>query len=61
MRFSIIFTIFAASFATAMPVDAKDGGDKEGGDIATCETKAAADHVACINACNKDATCITGW
>ncbi|KAF9872762.1 hypothetical protein CkaCkLH20_09625 [Colletotrichum karsti] len=61
MRFSTIITLLAASYATAMPVDAKDGDGKggKGGDIAACETKAAADQVACINGCAKDAACIT--
>ncbi|KAF5499274.1 hypothetical protein CGCF413_v007316 [Colletotrichum fructicola] len=58
MRFSAVLAIFAASYAAAMPVDAKPDAAK-GGDIAACETKAAADQVACINGCAKDAACIT--
>ncbi|KAJ0276639.1 hypothetical protein Brms1b_006189 [Colletotrichum noveboracense] len=58
MRFSAVLAIFAASYAAAMPVDAKPDAGK-GGDIAACETKAAADQVACINGCAKDAACIT--
>lgn len=64
MQLSTILTLLAASYAAAVPIEAQDLGDKggkTGGDIAACETKAAADQVACIGACNKDAACITAW
>ncbi|TEA14616.1 hypothetical protein C8034_v003358 [Colletotrichum sidae] len=63
MRFSIAATLLAASYAAAMPVESQNLGGKDGvkkgGDIAACETKAAADQVACIQGCAKDAACIT--
>lgn len=64
MHFTTVLTLLAVSSAAAMPVDAKDRdsqGAAKGGDIAACETKAAADHIACINSCAKDAACITDW
>ncbi|KAF6844224.1 hypothetical protein CMUS01_01279 [Colletotrichum musicola] len=62
MQFSTILTLLAASYAAAIPIEAQDAGGKDGkkgGDIAACETKAAADQVACVQGCNKDAACIT--
>ncbi|GKT41575.1 uncharacterized protein ColSpa_01756 [Colletotrichum spaethianum] len=71
MRFYTALTIFAATLVVAAPTPVEQNnenlwacgkekdGKKEGGSIAACETATAADHVACIKSCAKDAACIT--
>ncbi|KZL85551.1 hypothetical protein CI238_04619 [Colletotrichum incanum] len=68
MRFSTALTIFAATLVVAAPTPADenlkvsekdDDGKKVGGSIAACETATAAEQVACITNCGKDAACIT--
>ncbi|KAF6802139.1 hypothetical protein CSOJ01_11794 [Colletotrichum sojae] len=62
MQISAFLTLLVASYAAATPIEAQNAaGAKDPSDIAACETKAAADQVACIDACKKDAACITGW
>lgn len=58
MQFSsAILLVVASSVAVASPIFDK----RDGGAIATCETQVAADQVACIDACAKDAACIVAW
>ncbi|GKT64935.1 hypothetical protein ColTof4_07332 [Colletotrichum tofieldiae] len=68
MRFSTALTIFAATLIVAAPTpddqhlnisEKDDDGKKTGGSIAACETATAAQQVACITNCGKDAACIT--
>lgn len=67
MRFSAAITFFVATLVAAAPApaDLSDKSDivarEDGGAIATCETATAAEHVKCIDACGKDAACITAW
>ncbi|KAH8899176.1 hypothetical protein GQ53DRAFT_741270 [Thozetella sp. PMI_491] len=42
-----------ASTAISAPVNSRD--------IASCEVGVAAQQVACIDGCAKDASCITAW
>ncbi|KAI3541364.1 hypothetical protein CABS01_03063 [Colletotrichum abscissum] len=62
MQFSTVFAIFAATMVAAAPTSPMDSSleaRKDPGAIAACETQTAADQVACIDKCNKDAACIT--
>lgn len=52
-KLSIMFNVAVLSFAIASPIELRD--------IASCETQTAANEVACIQGCNKDAACITSW